>query len=354
MLTTSACGEVRKTSDHDQVVRHLTLDEWQVFADSHPDCTIFHHRNWIKLLIDTYGFQLHIPAVKQNGQIMAAVPFLGTRNIWGARKLISLPFSDCMSILSQCGDAVRRLRKELTTDKYRKYRAIVLRTEQPFRPNGSAPWGRHVIDTSRSFNEITANFERSLRTNLRRAEKRKLTFQFSIDRGAFEEFYHLFLRTRRGHGLPIQPKSFFTGLYERLLLQNLGSVGLVRNGDAVTAAGVFLHHGGKMTCKYLASDPNALDSRPNEFLMVHAVRMAVEMGHSTFDFGISKREQVGLRRFKRKFGAIENDVYHDYVAGNVQPLVEDSLAMKIVAATIRNSPTVVCRAVGALVYRYSQ
>ena len=65
MLTTSACGEVRKKSDHNQVVRHLTLDEWQVFADSHPDCTIFHHRNWIKLLVDTYGFQLHIPAVKQ-------------------------------------------------------------------------------------------------------------------------------------------------------------------------------------------------------------------------------------------------------------------------------------------------
>ena len=126
MLTTSACGEVRKTSDHNeesfnnnQVVRHLTLDEWQVFADSHPDRTIFHHRNWIQLLVDTYGFRLHIPAVKQNGHILAAVPFLETRNIWGARKLISLPFSDCMSILSQCGDAVRRLRKELTTDKYR-------------------------------------------------------------------------------------------------------------------------------------------------------------------------------------------------------------------------------------------
>jgi lipid II:glycine glycyltransferase (peptidoglycan interpeptide bridge formation enzyme) len=332
----------------------LTLDEWQAFAHSQPDRTIFHHRNWVELLVDTYGFELHIPAVKQNGQILAAVPFVETRNLWGAPKLISLPFTDCMSILAKSDDAVEKLREGLTAGQYRRYRAIVLRTEKTFQSNRSAQWGRHVIDTSRPLNEITANFERTLRTNLRRAEKRKLTFEFSNDRTAFEEFSRLFLWTRRRHGVPVQPKSFFRGLYDRILLCNLGTIGLVKDRDTTIAAGVFLDYGGKMMCKYLASDPNALDNRPNEFLLYQAIRMAVETNRSTFDFGISRREQVGLRRFKRKFGAIENDVHNDCIAGDTKPPIEHSRAMKIVSSAIRNSPAFVGQALGTLFYRYSQ
>ena len=332
----------------------LTLDEWQAFAHSQPGRTIFHHRNWVKLLVDTYGFDLYIPAVKKNGQILAAVPFVETRNLWGAPKLISLPFTDCMSILASCDDAVERLRAGLTTGQYRQYSAIVLRTEEPLQSNGSAQWGRHVIDTSRPLNEVTANFERTLRANLRRAEQRKLTTEFSNDRSAFEEFCRLFLWTRRRHGVPVQPKSFFRGLYDRILLCNLGTVGLVKDRDTTIAAGIFLDYGGKMMCKYLASDPDALDNRPNEFLLYHAVRMAVETNHSTFDFGISRREQIGLRRFKRKFGAIENDVYNDCIAGNIKSPIEHTRAMKIVSSAIRVSPAFVGQAIGALFYRYSQ
>jgi len=131
-------------------------------------------------------------------------------------------------------------------------------------------------------------------------------------------------------------------------------VGLVKDRSTTIAAGVFLDDGGRMMCKYLASDPNAHDARPNEFLLHHAIRMAVETNRSTFDFGISRREQVGLRRFKRKFGAIENDVYSDCIAGDSQPPIEHTRAMKLVSSTIRNSPTFVGQTVGALFYRYSQ
>lgn len=339
---------------NNRVLCHLTLDEWQAFADAHADRTIFHHRNWIELLSDTYGFKPLIPAVKENGQILAAIPLLETKNIWGARKLISLPCSDCMSILAKSRDAVEWLCWELTADKYREYKSIVVRTEQPFRLGRTARWGRHVIDTSRPLKEIVANFDRTLRTNLRRTEKCKLAFQFSQDASELEEFYRFLLKTRKKHGVPIQPKSFFRGLHNRILSSNLGYIGLARDGENTIAAGIFLCYGGKMMCKYLASDSNALDKRPNEFLLYQGIRMAVEMGCSTFDFGISKREQEGLRRFKSKFGATENDVYNDYIAGEVQPLLDESRAMKIVSATVRHSPTVISRALGELFYRYSQ
>ena len=101
-------------------------------------------------------------------------------------------------------------------------------------------------------------------------------------------------------------------------------------------------------------EPAALEHRPNEFLSYHGIRLAVEKGCSTFDFGISKCDQTGLRRFKSKFGATETPVHNANITGKVQPLAEDSRALKLVSFAIKRSPPLVCRALGEIFYRYSQ
>ncbi len=128
----------------------------------------------------------------------------------------------------------------------------------------------------------------------------------------------------------------------------------MKNEHSVIAAGVFLTYNDTLVYKYVASDVSALNDRPNECLVFHAIRMAVEGGYATFDFGISKRSQEGLRQFKSKWGAVEHDVHMEYITGDPQPLTEDSVAMKLISMAIKHSPSVVCRMLGEVFYRYSQ
>src|SRR5215475_4066167 len=81
-------------------LHYLDLAEWQEFVDSQPDSTAFHHRKWIEMIQQQYQMKIYIPCLRDAGQIQVAIPFLSTRTLYGARKLISLPFSDCLPILS--------------------------------------------------------------------------------------------------------------------------------------------------------------------------------------------------------------------------------------------------------------
>ncbi len=78
----------------------LTIDQWQAYVEGHARASIFHHRNWLELLHEEYGFEIRIPAIVDGGQIRAAIPFLQTRSLRMKKKLISLPFTDYLQILA--------------------------------------------------------------------------------------------------------------------------------------------------------------------------------------------------------------------------------------------------------------
>jgi lipid II:glycine glycyltransferase (peptidoglycan interpeptide bridge formation enzyme) len=237
----------------------------------------------------------------------------------------------------------------------RGYNAIVVRSDRPLAGAAIANDGvRHTIDLYRPLPEIRAQFDKNLVRNLRKAESHKLRFQRRDDPAAMEAFYRLHGMTRRKLGVPVQPKRFFTRLQEMVVAPGLGFVALVEKDGRPIAAGIFLAFNRTMIYKYGASDPAALEHRPNEFLMDHAIRLAVHQGCVGFDFGVTANSNEGLRRFKRKWGAAESEANYSYLVGQPRPRAEDSRWVKAASLVIRRSPLVVCRALGEAFYRFSQ
>jgi CelD/BcsL family acetyltransferase involved in cellulose biosynthesis len=345
--------------DSEMITHHaeptLSLRQWQDYAEAHPDSTIFHHRNWIQLLIDQYGLGLHIPCVMHHGQVVAGLPFLETPSVWGPRRLVALPFTDCVRVLADSDQTAGEFRSRLTPAQYGHYRAMVIKTDTPLRaPTTPSCWVRHTLDSSGGFERVAAGFCRRPQQNVRRAGARQLRFECRRDADALQVFYRLHLKTRHRLGVPVQPRKFFARLYQRILTQNLGFVGLVQCAGAPIAAGVFLTYKSAMVYKYVASEPASLEHRPNDYLTHEAIRTAAEGGFATFDFGVSRSSQEGLRRFKRKWGAVESDVVSEYLIGNTRPLIENSRALRVLSTAIRHTPPFLCRAVGAIAYPFSQ
>jgi len=332
----------------------MTLDAWQSYIESHPDATPFHHRNWIELLVKQYGFRLTIPALI-DGDVVAALPFLETRNLKGRRKLIALPFSDCMRVIATDESAIEPFVAAVADDSFHRGRPVVAKTDQSLMTGAqSGDWFRHELELTDSPETVAAGYPSSLRRNLRRAKKHGLRFVRRTDADAMDAFYHLHLLTRRKLGVPVQPKSYFRRFVEHVLEPGLGSIGLVFDGEAAVAAAVFLEFNETIVYKYGASHPDALEVRPNEHLFHHAIRQAGEQGFRRFDFGVTHRRDEGLCRFKRKWGAREIEVFYTSIAGAPQEAPDDSLAVRIASMAIRRSPTFVCRALGELFYKYSQ
>ena len=333
----------------------VTLDAWQSLVESLPESAVFHHRNWIELLAAQYRFPLHIYAVKSGGEIVAAVPFLETRQPWGAKKLVSLPFTDCVRPLAKDEAARGLLRQAFAAHRFNDYRSAIVRTDEPVVPQPEpSHWVHHELSTGLPIGEVRARYESSLRRNLRRAESAGLRFERRTDADSLDVFYRMHLLTRRKQGVPIQPKRYFRRIHEHLFGHGLGFVGVVYQADAPVAAAVYLAYHGRMVYKYGASDPRALENRPNEFLMDNAIRLAAEEGYTHFDFGTSAKDNEGLCRYKRKWGASETELYREYLWGEPSARVQEHPAFRAAAYVIRRTPPTVCRMIGEAFYRYSQ
>lgn len=331
----------------------ISLDEWQEFVDGHPESTPLHNREWIELLVAEYGFKLFLPAIRSGGQILAATAFLETRTLLGVRKLISLPFADCFTPLSYDDQALSQLLEVFATRHRADANAISIRMDRTM--TGYAHdrrWVRHRIKLTTEMTDLLPTLAASAKRNIKHAVKKGLEFERRTDRQAVEDFFRLHVLTRRKLGVPVQAKSYFRRMHELVIESGLGFVGVVHSGRACIAAAIFIQNNGTMLYKYGASDPAALHQRPNDFLFFNAIQSAA-CDCQYFDFGITHLQDEGLRRFKRKWGADEEEIYDICIAGQSRGFSGESRAMKLASTMIRRSPTMLCRFLGHVFYKYS-
>ena len=189
------------------------------------------------------------------------------------------------------------------------------------------------------------------RRNLKKAQKSNLRIEQGTGQEQIDDFYLLHLNNRRRQGIPVQPKRFFNLLRKNILVKGLGFVLSAYLNTECIAAYIFLHWGQTLTYKYGASNPERLDSRPNNLLMWEGIRWGCENGYQILDMGRSSLENVGLRKFKSRWGAEETPL--TYSTLSTKPLSSTSENLeRLMHTLIRNSPPWVCRLTGELLYKH--
>ena len=89
---------------------------------------------------------------------------------------------------------------------------------------------------------------------------------------AINDFYQLHVQTRRRHGLPPQPASFFLNIYEHIIKPGLGFIVLAQRESRPIAAAIFFRFGRNALYKYGASDKRFQEFRANDLVMWHGIQ----------------------------------------------------------------------------------
>ena len=82
-------------------------------------------------------------------------------------------------------------------------------------------------------------FASSVRRAIRKAERSEVNAVAVRNREAVGDFYQLHVQTRRRHGLPPQPASFFFNIYDQIIKPGHGFTVLARRGSRTIAAAIF-------------------------------------------------------------------------------------------------------------------
>ena len=191
------------------------------------------------------------------------------------------------------------------------------------------------------------------RRNLKKASKNNLEILFENSLASIEDFYHLNCLTRKKHGLPPQPRLFFTNFYKYLVAENLATIVSAHYHGKKIASSVFLHFNKNVTYKYGASDPKYLNLRANHLVMWEAIKYFAERGFEKINFGKTEISNQGLRRFKLGFGAEEEKInYYKYSFSDNEFIEEKNLESGWHTAIFGKMPLPLLKLIGKILYRH--
>jgi CelD/BcsL family acetyltransferase involved in cellulose biosynthesis len=328
--------------------------QWQRFAECHPDATVFHHPAWSRALAAAYGFKATVLMQRDaDGTVTAGLPLLEVRRSLRGRRFIALPFTDYCPPLATGPTSLAQLTTGLLGFRQRtRARQLTVHGALPPDPGIRVVTRavRHVLPLECSPEQFLERLKSTpLPRAIRKAQREGVETRVSRSREDIEIFYRLHLQTRRRLGVPVQPKRFLELVWSHLIDQGLGFVVLATKERQPIAGALYLAWNGTLIYKFGASDPRYWELRPNNLVMWTAIAWGCEHGYRQLDFGRSDLDNPGLRDFKRRWGAAELPLRYSYLAAQ-PPRSRSGLATGFMTRMIQASPPIVCRALGELLY----
>ena len=218
-----------------KIVNPLCDPEWDRLAASHPEYTFSHSAAWAKVLSKSYGHKPVYLRCSERGELVALIPMMEVRSPLTGRRGVCLPFTDfCGPLMFGEGGSALAMDKLTEVARERKWKYFEVRGGRTIEASATpalAFYG-HTLDLRSSPEVLFTRFKSSARRALRKAERSCLSVQVARTREAILEFYRLHVRTRKRHGLPPQPVSFFLNIHDEMIKAGLGFVVMARADHA--------------------------------------------------------------------------------------------------------------------------
>ncbi len=328
--------------------------EWDRLALSHSDAGFFHSSAWAKVLSKTYGHRPAYLRISQGTELAALVPMMEVRSLLTGRRGVSLPFTDFCAPLLFCEQSANLVMETLTElSRQRKWKHFEVRggpARHALAMPSSTFYG-HELDLRQSEETLFAGFTNSVRRAIRKAEKSDVKVEITRTREAILAFYRLHVQTRRKHGLPPQPISFFLNIYEEVIARDMGFVVLAKSGNRPVAAAMYFQSGKKAVYKFGASDETLLEARGNNLAMWTAIKHLASTGAESLHFGRTSMDNDGLRRFKLGWGTKESPIqYFRFDPTGGTWLTDRDRTTGFHTAVFHRLPLALNRLAGAIIY----
>lgn len=322
---------------------------WDDFVKSHPLGTPFHLSSWIRIIQDTYSFKPALYVYLDDlGSITGLCPFFFVRTIFSGSRIVSIPFSDYCAPLTNDSSVEEEILKNVIDKNRNKFKYIEIRG--PLSKDHNFVYHnyyhRYILELDPDPSKIYREFnKRTIQRSIKKAEKAGIQIKEDSSSYGLENFFRLNKLTRKKHGVPYQPKIFFENINKQMVSQGLAFILLATYSSNVIAASLFFKFNKVIYYKYNASDPVFLSSKnPNHLLIWHMVKKACLENYHTVDFGRASKDNIGLVRFKKMWGARCFDLpyyYYPALKGGAASSRESSFKYKMVTGIWKHLPDMV-------------
>jgi hypothetical protein len=335
------------------------MKKWDDFVYSHEKGTIFHHSSWIKTIKESYPYQCILYVYKNDkDEICAIFPCCIVKIPFLKKRMVSVCFSDYCFPLSQNCQVSNDMINKIVEKHHHSLNHIEVRghIRETTCFQCQNYFKHHVLQLHPDVSSVKNKFnKKTIQYSIRKAMRENVKIIECNTIQGMKSFYNLHRMTRKKHGIPTPPFTFFSNIHHNLITKKLGSVLLAVHGSEVIAAGIFFYFKKTIYYKYNASNPAYLTSKkPNHLLTWKAIENGCLNGFQFFDFGRTSPDNTGLMKYKQMWGAQTVDLPYFYYPEIKYSTHDASSPAYIVLSKIWPFiPDVIANRLGPLIYRFS-
>jgi hypothetical protein len=338
-----------------KVVNPIEFPTWDDLLLTHPETTFFHTAAWAKVLSESYGYKPLYFTIIENGQLAGLIPVMEIDSLLTGKRGVSLPFTDFCRPFADTRDIFNELMNCLMQHGQRAgWRYVDLRGGKDFLDDtpSYAEHFTHILGINGSPPQLNNSFRDSTNRNIRKSEREGVTITIGRSRDYLKKFYDMHCHTRKHHGLPPQPWSFFQNIQKHIMVSKDGIVVLAVYQGRPIAGAVFFLYRNQGLFKFGASDRSVLYLRANNLVMWEAIRWLSRNGFSGLHFGRTDVENTGLGQFKRGWGTKERRIQYYRYDLKKERFVSNAGAAKKYYKSLRHIPIPLMRLTGTILYRH--
>lgn len=338
------------------IVNPLDIPNWDDLLLAAENASFFHSSAWARVLVESYGYKPVYFTSLANGSIVSMAPFMEVNSWLTGKRGVSLPFTDeCPQIAPDSGMSREMVKHIIDYGEKAGWKYIEWRDGEHFPEEvvTSDFYFTHEVNLTQAEKELFSNLRESTRRNIKKASRGSVLVEISHSLESLKSFYRLNCMTRKRHGLPPQPYSFFRKMFEHIISKGQGTIVSALHSGKTIASAVFFNFGRKVIYKYGASDLRYQDFRPSNMILWEAIKYYREQNFQTLNLGRTQPENKGLLQFKRGWGVEETQVkYHKYDMKKKRFGKGKASAGGLMNGVFARTPVGMLRILGRLLYRH--
>ncbi|MCG8571234.1 MAG: peptidoglycan bridge formation glycyltransferase FemA/FemB family protein [Spirochaetes bacterium] len=333
----------------------IEQNEWEKISSKKIN-NIFLSLSWIKTLVDTYKYVPYFFIQYNNKTISSIIPLLEVNSYLTGKRAVSLPFTDFCNPYSVDSDCFWLLFNEIINfGKSQKWKSIELRGGGEFLKKNicEKQYYIHTLDLHQDIDQIFKQLKGNVRRNIKKARKWDVDIKIAQDIAGRQNFIRLNSITRKRHGLPCQPRSFFLNLFNLIIDKKEGYIFQAQFQNKTIASAVFLRNQDKVIYKYGASDKKYQYLRANDLLIWKAIEYFNQNQYSELSFGRTHPDNLGLLQFKSGWtNNIEKCFYYKYDLEKDEFVNNKNQQRSFVHSIFRLLPIYVLELLGKVLYKH--
>jgi len=334
---------------------------WANLVEKHPKASVFHSVAWLKALRDTYGYEpVAFTTSPPSSELRNGLVLCRIKSWLTGSRLVSLPFSDhCEPLCDEIKDLdflIRYLQTVLERMgwKYLEVRPINGNFGHTSDANSFLPAARyllHVLDLRPELDQLFRSLDKdSIQRRIRRAERGGLVEKCGNSDDLLSDFYDLFVITRKRHGLPPPPYTWFANL---ILHQGKALEIRLAYKDKIPISAILnLKYKDIVYYKYGCSNYDYSKFGATPWLFWRAIVEAKAMGATKFDLGRTEEQNAGLIVFKNHWVPEPSQLLYWKFPGNPSLDSIDGWKLTWAKRVFSKMPKRLLKVTGKLLYRH--